>query len=93
MGAFTCAHSHTRYSSFAITSLKVFSIFMCVAVARPRLHVQKFSCVPLFNKKVKFVDFHVFLVVYVMFLRDSVPFVQFKKRKKHPWRSVIFSKG
>ena len=24
-------------------------------------------------------------------LRDLVPFVQFKKRKKHPWRSVHFS--
>ena len=26
-------------------------------------------------------------------LRDLVPFVQFKKREKHPWRSVIFSKA
>ena len=25
-------------------------------------------------------------------LRDLVPFVQFKKREKHPWTSVIFSK-
>ena len=25
-------------------------------------------------------------------LRDLVPFAQFKKREKHPWRSVIFSK-
>ena len=25
-------------------------------------------------------------------LRDLVPFKQFKKRKKHPWRSVTFSK-
>ena len=25
-------------------------------------------------------------------LRDLVPFVQFKKRVKHPWRSVNFSK-
>ena len=24
-------------------------------------------------------------------LRDIVPFVQFKKRKKHPWRSVTFN--
>ena len=23
-------------------------------------------------------------------LRDLVPFVQFKKREKHPWRSVNF---
>ena len=28
----------------------------------------------------------------VMFLRDLVPFVQFKKREKHPSRSVTFSK-
>ena len=25
-------------------------------------------------------------------LRDLLPFVQFKKRKKHPWRSITFSK-
>ena len=25
-------------------------------------------------------------------LRDLVPFVQFKKREKHPWKSVNFSK-
>ena len=25
-------------------------------------------------------------------LRDLVPFVQFKKREKHPWRSITFSK-
>ena len=25
-------------------------------------------------------------------LRDLVPFVQFKKREKHPWKSVTFSK-
>ena len=25
-------------------------------------------------------------------LRDFVPFVQFKKREKHPWRNVNFSK-
>ena len=25
-------------------------------------------------------------------LRDLVPFVQFKKREKHPWRSATFSK-
>ena len=25
-------------------------------------------------------------------LRDLVAFVQFKKREKHPWRSVNFSK-
>ena len=25
-------------------------------------------------------------------LRDLVPFVQFKKREKHPWRSVTLSK-
>ena len=26
-------------------------------------------------------------------LHDLVPFVQFKKREKHPWRSVNFSKA
>ena len=25
-------------------------------------------------------------------LRDLVPFVQFKKREKHPWKRVDFSK-
>ena len=31
------------------------------------------------------------LVIYDV-LCDLVLFVQFKKREKHPWRSVIFSK-
>ena len=26
------------------------------------------------------------------YLRDLLPFVQFKKREKHPWRSISFSK-
>ena len=26
-------------------------------------------------------------------LYDSEPFVQFKKREKHPWKSVTFSKN
>ena len=26
-------------------------------------------------------------------LRDLVPFIQFKKREKHPWRIVTFSKA
>ena len=25
-------------------------------------------------------------------LGDLIPFVQFKKREKHPWRNVTFSK-
>ena len=25
-------------------------------------------------------------------LHDLIPFVQFKKREKHPWRSATFSK-
>ena len=31
-------------------------------------------------------------LVQIDILRDLVPFVQFKKREKHPWRSVTFSK-
>ena len=33
-------------------------------------------------------------IIFLIFdaLRDLVPFVQFKKREKHPWRSVNFSK-
>ena len=33
----------------------------------------------------------VWLDIHVFFLRDLVPFVQFKKRKKQPWRSVWWS--
>ena len=29
---------------------------------------------------------------YIDVLRDLVPFAQFKKREKHPWRSVTFNK-
>ena len=28
---------------------------------------------------------------YIDVLRDLVPFAQFKKREKHPWRSVTFN--
>ena len=38
-------------------------------------------------------DIHVMTHIYIWdALRDLVPFVQIKKRKKHPWRSVTFSK-
>ena len=30
---------------------------------------------------------------YTWYVADLVPFVQFKKHKKHPWRSVTFSKA
>ena len=26
-------------------------------------------------------------------LRDLVPFLQFKRREKHPWWSITFNKG
>ena len=32
------------------------------------------------------------LRIFVIALRDLVPFVQFKKCEKHPWRTVAFSK-
>ena len=32
------------------------------------------------------------IIVICGALRDLVPFVQFRKRGKHPWRSVTFSK-
>ena len=32
------------------------------------------------------------LMRYMDSLRDLVPFVQFKKREKHPWRSVTLTK-
>ena len=31
------------------------------------------------------------IIVELNALRDSVPFVQFKKREEHPWRSVTFA--
>ena len=38
-------------------------------------------------------DIHVMTHIYIWdALRDLVPFVQIKKRKKHPWRSVTLSK-
>ena len=30
-------------------------------------------------------------LVQIDILRDLVPFVQFKKREKHPWRSATFT--
>ena len=38
-------------------------------------------------------DFHLVIFIFICdVLRDLVPFVQFQKREKHPWRSVTFSK-
>ena len=44
--------------------------------------------------KLKFFSKYKKQFVWYMFdaLRDLVPFVQFKKRQKHPWRSVTCSK-
>ena len=42
------------------------------------------------------VFFHRKNIIICGALRDLVPFVQFKKREKHPWRSVLacnFTKG
>ena len=46
------------------------------------------------NKTVKviLVYFNPNLIDHSAALRDLVPFIQFKKREKHPWRSVTFSK-
>ena len=35
---------------------------------------------------------HVYMIRICGALRDLLPFVQFEKREKHPWRSVNFSK-
>ena len=42
--------------------------------------------------KVILVYFNPNLIDHSAALRDLVPFVQSKKREKHPWRSVTFSK-
>ena len=33
-----------------------------------------------------------FIIIVSGALRDLVPFVQFEKHEKHPWRSITFSK-
>ena len=45
------------------------------------------------SKSTFYVKFFIFskYVIYDV-LRDLVPFVQFKKSEKHPWRSVTLSK-
>ena len=35
----------------------------------------------------------IYLSLDMFLLRDLVPFAQFKKREKHPWKSVTFSKA
>ena len=38
-------------------------------------------------------DFPLVIFIFICdVLRDLVPFAQFQKREKHPWRSVTFSK-
>ena len=38
------------------------------------------------------IDYEVLMLTKCDALRNLVPFVQFKKREKHPWRSITFSK-
>ena len=57
---------------------------------------QKLAIIPL-QQKVIFVSFNAVKRIQELFficgaLHDLVPFVQFKKREKHPWRNVDFSK-
>ena len=49
-----------------------------------------FIVFPRWNEFAAFSQSHAIMIYYAM--RDLIPFVQFKKRKKHPWRSVNFSK-
>ena len=49
-----------------------------------------FIIFPRWNEFAAFSQSHAIMIYYA--LRDLIPFVQFKKRKKHPWRSVNFSK-
>ena len=63
-------------------------------------HFPQFAICNPFIPEVWKIEFYVFF--YILFsrtriyicdaLRDSVPFVQFKKRGKNPWRSFTFSK-
>ena len=53
---------------------------------------KKKNWMPSINKNVLNVFCFVFLeVLFLQYLRNLVSFLQIKKRKKHPWRSVTFS--
>ena len=42
--------------------------------------------------RVLILEFHKTLIRYICnALRDLLPFVQFEKQEKHPWRNVTFS--
>ena len=70
------------------------SVFFNYRYEEKNSHLEKMSCI-----LIKDVGYQItFLVSFLQstricdVLRDLVSFVQFKKREKHPWWSVIFSK-
>ena len=70
-------------SPFAILEVKIASninIFKAISLKQKRKSVTE----------VIYLSF--ILLKFCGALRDLVPFVQFKKHEKHPWRSVTFSK-
>ena len=72
------------YSSFSKSKLFWIS-FSCLLLNTNCISYSQLICsVGFFWGKT--LDLHVYGA-----LRDLVPFVQFKKRKKHPWRSVTFT--
>ena len=70
-------------------SLPKTSAFL-VQISLRRLYAEGTVIIPQHLSRTKLVKF-VSKDIYDA-LRDLVSFVQFKKREKHPWRSVTFSK-
>ena len=65
------------------------SIFVCLQIAFVSFY-KSFACFQ--NKYACFKNAMVYFQKTCGALCDLVPFVQFKKREKHPWKSVNFSK-
>ena len=56
------------------------------------MKIAKFNTFNVSNKITKAISFQLINLYISDALRDLVPFVQFKKCEKHPWKSVNFSK-
>ena len=73
------------------------AVLLHCSIALVYNHIYKFPAVHTFWSDMLCIAYYILDLLNVCIyicdtLRDLVPFVQFKKREKHPWRSVTFSR-
>ena len=82
-------HGYLKHNSFteSITEqLSILELFNPLSANSHKIANNSSNCLKLFLQKAQYSGFKCGA------LRDLISFVQFKKREKHPWRTVNFSK-